>query len=272
MRGESMNAKRTHVFTICAYKESPYLEACIVSLKRQTVKSNILMVTSTPNAYIQNLAEKYDIPYYINPGEGGITQDWNFAYSCAYGKYKYITIAHQDDIYEPEYLSTVLRMFRKARRPLIFFSDYFEIRNDKRVEKNKLLTIKRFMLLPLRVRAFQSSVWIRRRVLSFGSPICCPSVTFAADHLPEVIFKNGFRACEDWEAWEMLSKLPGQFVYSTKLLMGHRIHEESETSAIIGDNKRSEEEYKMFCKFWPNWFAKMIGRIYSRGQNSNKLQ
>ena len=38
-----------HTFAICAYKKSRYLENCILSLKKQTVTSNIIMVTSTPN-------------------------------------------------------------------------------------------------------------------------------------------------------------------------------------------------------------------------------
>ena len=41
------------------------------------------MATSTPNEWIQGLAEKYEIPLYINTGEGGIAQDWNFAYRQA---------------------------------------------------------------------------------------------------------------------------------------------------------------------------------------------
>ena len=49
------------------------------------------MATSTPNEWIQGLAEKYEIPLYINTGEGGIAQDWNFAYRQA--KTDYITIA-----------------------------------------------------------------------------------------------------------------------------------------------------------------------------------
>ena len=53
--------------------------------------------------------------------------------------------------------------------------------------------------------------------------------------------------------------------------MGHRIHEESETTAAIGDNKRSREEYEMFCKFWPKFIAKFIFKFYSKGQNSNQL-
>lgn len=262
-----------HTFGICAYKESPYLEECIISLKNQTVKSNIIVITSTPNDYIRDLAEKYDIPYFINPGEGGITQDWNFAYKCAKTKYiaKYITIAHQDDVYREDYLEMALASIAGAKSPLIFFSDYFEIRNGREVKKNKLLGVKRIMLLPLRVKGLQSSRWVRRRILSLGSPICCPSVTFVTENLPKIIFRNGFRACEDWEAWEMLSKLKGEFVYSTKMLMGHRIHEGSETSAIIGDNGRSDEEFEMYCKFWPKWIARILIRFYSKGQKSNQL-
>ena len=63
---EDMSAK--HTFVICAYKESAYLEECILSLKQQTVKSNIIMITSTPNDYIRTLAEKHEIPLKVNEG------------------------------------------------------------------------------------------------------------------------------------------------------------------------------------------------------------
>lgn len=264
---------KKHTFAICAYKESEYLEECIQSLENQTIKSNILIVTSTPNEYIDKIAEKHQIPVYVNRGEGGITQDWNFGYKCARIKNKseYITIAHQDDIYEPEYLESIMKRIKASKNPLIAFTDYFEVRNGKRMDKNKLLKIKRIMLLPLRIKAFSGSRWIRRRILSMGSPICCPSVTFVADHLPDPVFQNHYRACEDWEAWERISKQKGDFLYITRLLMGHRIHEESETTASIEDNKRTQEELEMFCKFWPTWIAKILIKPYSKGQNSNQL-
>lgn len=262
-----------HTFVICAYKKSPYLEACIKSLKRQEKRSKIIIVTSTPNAYIENLAIKYELPYFVNRGQGGITQDWNFGYQCAKETYhsEYITIAHQDDIYEKSYLTAVFQAIKQTSRPLIIFGDYYEIRNKARVKNNKLLCIKRLMLMPLRVHALQSVRWIRRRILSFGSPICCPSVTFAVQNLPDVIFENHYRACEDWEAWEKLSRLKGEFVYIPKLIMGHRIHEESETTAAIGGQKRTNEELEMFCKFWPKWFAKILVKQYSKGQRFNQL-
>ena len=91
-----MKEYKNHTFAICAYKESQYLEECIKSLKKQTVKSNIIMATSTPNEHIKNLAEKYNIELFINDGEKGIGPDWNFAVSKT--KTDYVTVAHQDDI------------------------------------------------------------------------------------------------------------------------------------------------------------------------------
>jgi len=264
---------KNHTFVVCAYKESPYLEECIQSLKEQKLKSDIIVVTSTPNEYIEHTAKKYKLPYYVNVGQGGITQDWNFGYKCAIDKNQshYITIAHQDDVYDKDYLSEIMDQMEKTRHPLIAFSDYYEIRDKKKVEKNTVLRVKRFLLFPLRIFILQKSRWVRRRILSLGSPICCPSVTFAVNNLPKVIFQNHFRACEDWEAWESISKLKGSFVYIPQKLMGHRIHENSETTAAIGDNKRTMEEYQMFCKFWPRRIAKLLVKQYSKSQKSNEL-
>ena len=260
---------KKHIFAICAYKESPYLEECIKSLKYQTVKSDIILATSTPNEFIESLCQKYNIPMYVNDGEKGITQDWNFAYSKADAEY--VTIAHQDDIYSKKYAENVINMLNKAKKPIIFFSDYGELRNEEKVKKNKLLTIKRIMLLPLRIKAFWKSKFVRRRILSLGSPICCPSVTFVKSNCPEVVFQHGFRADEDWEAWEMLSKRNGSFVYCTDLLVYHRIHEESETSIILGDNARTKEDLIMFQKFWPTPIAKIIAKLYGTSEKSNDL-
>lgn len=260
---------KKHSFVICAYKESAYLEECITSLKKQTVKSNIIMVTSTPNDYIRTIAEKYEIPLKVNEGESGIVQDWNFGYKqCST---PYVTIAHQDDVYFPNYVEHAVKMLETSEKPLIYFSNYCEIRNGKQVENNQVLKVKRMLLSPLKLKQFQKSRLIRRWSLSFGCGICCPSVTFAVKNLPNPIFRVHFRSCEDWEAWERLSRLKGAFVYDASIQMGHRIHEESETSIIIGDNARSAEDYEMYCRFWPKWIAKALVKFYSKSQKSNNI-
>lgn len=263
-----MKEECQHTFAICAYRESRFLEECILSLKSQTVKSNIIMVTSTPNEYIECLAQKYEIPLYVNDN-GGITQDWNFAYRNS--KSKYVTIAHQDDVYFSQYTEKILEYMNKANDPIICFTDYCEIRNGKKISTNNLLKIKRAMLFPLKFSWSYNKKKIRRLVLGFGCPICCPSVTFMKKKIIQAPFRAGFRSDEDWEAWERLSKLSGEYIYIPKKLMGHRIHEESETSNILADNARKEEDYVMFCKFWPSWIAKVLTRLYSNSEKSNKL-
>lgn len=258
-----------HTFVICAYKESMYLEKCIESLKNQTIPSEMLITTSTPNAYIDEVAQKYGIKVCVRGESSDIALDWQYGYDMA--STPYVTIAHQDDIYLPTYTQSVLSAFSREKQPLIYFSDYAELREEKVVTRNQLLWIKRMMLVPLRFRLFFSSRFIRRRILSLGSPICCPSVAYAKNNLPKTIFVSGFRSNEDWEAWEKLSRLKGQFIYDSKIRMYHRIHQESETSAIIKDNKRSEEDLHMYSKFWPMPIAKLLVRLYSNGQKSNDL-
>lgn len=258
-----------HTFVICAYRESAFLEDAIKSVRHQSVKSNVIMVTSTSNFRIEELSKKYEIPLYINEGETGIAGDWNFGYNKA--NTELVTICHQDDIYEKHYVEQVLKRLNQSKCPLIAFSDYGELRNEKKIFDNTLLKIKRMMLLPLRFSYFENSVWVRRRILSLGCPICCPAVTFVKQRLPKVIFKQGFKSDVDWEAWEMISKLKGGFVYIKKPLVLHRIHADSATTEIIGDSLRSKEDYQMFCKFWPEWIAKQLVQIYKKSEKSNEV-
>lgn len=258
-----------YTFVICAYGESPYLEECILSLRNQSIRAKMIVVTSTPNRHIEALAEKYRLRYFVNDGQKGIAEDWNFGYRMASGKV--VTLAHQDDIYGPRFAEKNLEGINRAKCPLISFSDYGEIREGVRVTDNRLLKIKRIMLFPLRSVLLQNIRWVRRRILSFGSPICCPSVTYVKDNLPETIFESGYRSNVDWQAWEKISRQKGAFIYCSDILMYHRIHLESATTAIIADHDRTKEDYAMFCKFWPKKIAGMIEFFYRSGEKSNEI-
>lgn len=260
----------SHTWVICAYRESPYLEECIISLQKQTIDSNIIVSTSTPCPFISDIAKKYGLKLYINTDKQSIADDWNYGYQCA--KTALVTIAHQDDIYEPEYLKNVIEAINREKHPLIAFTDYGELRGTDKVYDNTLLKVKKILLFPFRFKAMRHSRFIRRSSLSFGSGICCPSVTYVKYNLPEKVFERGYRSCVDWQAWEKISRLDGEFVYCHKPLMLHRIHKDSETTRIIADKQRTIENYKMFCCFWPKWFSKIIIRFYDKGEDSNNLE
>ena len=51
--------------------------------------------------------------------------------------------------------------------------------------------------------------------------------------------------------------------------MKHRIHEESETSNLIENNIRLDEDLLMFKKLWPDWIAKLLMKKYKNAIKTN---
>lgn len=259
-----------HTFVISAYKESPYLEDCIKSLKTQTVQSEVFIATGTYNEHIKKLSEKYSIHLFVNDKSSGITDDWNFAYACA--KTELVTIAHQDDVYDSHYVEQMLAKLNKSRNPLIFFANYNEIRNDKILSRGKMLFVKRTMLIPMRFKSLSGLTFMKRLSICMGNPVACWSVTYVRKNLPDVIFDSQMKSNLDWEEWEKLSRKKGRFVYSPKILTYHRVHPDSETSRTINEgNIRAAEDYEMFLKFWPECVAKFIMRFYINAEKCNEV-
>lgn len=253
-----------HSFVICAYKESPFLEQCIESLKSQNVRSSVLMATSTPNDHIKTLAGKYGIPLFVNGAEPCIAGDWNFALRCA--DTGLVTLAHQDDVYLPNYTEVMLSSVNRVSMPLIFASNYGEIRNGNPVFSSRLINVKKIMSFPIWLAP--GSEASKHFVLAFGNGICCPTVTYNAAVIKEHPFSVGMSSNLDWEKWMELSKMKGSFVYSRRQLMLHRLHADAETTKLVNSNRRQLEDYEIFKKIWPNPIATVLAWIYSRGERT----
>ena len=260
-----------HSFAVCAYGKSPYLHECLNSICNQTESnSEIYIATSTPSDWLENIAAKFDLPVYINHGEKGIGQDWSFAYSCA--STPFVTIAHQDDVYNKEYACRAIRALSGDASSLIYFTDYGELRNGIFVDDNRLLRVKRALLAPLKHHSWARRTFVKRSAQRFGSAICCPSVTYNVANCPNPPFVVGMKSNLDWATWELLSRTDGSFIYDyEKPLIHHRIHEGSATSELIASKERDAEDLKMLKCFWPPAIASLIERLYSKGAQSNEL-
>ena len=245
-----------HTFTICAYKESEYLEECIKSLKSQTVKSNIIICTSTPNKYIEKLAKKYKLELFIKDGKSDIQDDWNFAVSNC--KTDLVTVAHQDDIYHEDYLKNILSGY--TGKELMLFTEQFYYKNGK-VCKDKNTSIKRFLKLPLRTK-FRNIRWIRKLTLAFGNTINCPSVTYNIKLLGTPIFTSDLKFGLDWDTFRKIYSKKGKIYYTSKPSIYYRVHDEATSKTFIVNNKRYDEDVIMFRKFWPMWIVKIIMKFY----------
>lgn len=257
-----------HTFVVLAYKESKYLEECIKSVLNQSYNSNVVIATTTDNKYIRNTAKKYKLDVIVGK-HTSIGGDFDFALNC--GKSKLVTIAHQDDIYDYEYARKVVDNYNKYHKSLIIFTDYYEIRNEKKIYSNINLFIKRVLLFPLRWKKFGKFKFFRRWVIRFGNGICCPAVTFVKDNCPKDVFISNYQCNVDWFAWEKLSKRNGYFIYIKDKLMGHRISEDSTTTDIIKQGIRTKEDYDIYLKFWPSFIAKFLTKVYKNSEKSNEM-
>lgn len=202
-------APSDHTFAVCAYKENPYLASTVESLLAQDARCPIIISTSTPNDHISAVARRFEVPVVVNPDPRGAASDWNYGYDAA--ETPLVTIAHQDDYYEPNYLSTMLAAVNDYEEGglQLAFSDYFEIRNGERVAGNALLRIKRALNAPLGTRVLNGSRFVKRRALSLGNPICCPAVMLVKENLGPSVFDETYKNSCDYKTWVDLGRRAG---------------------------------------------------------------
>lgn len=263
-----MSKSMKHTFVICAYKESPYLEECVKSLFLQTSvkekKSKVILYTSTPNNYIEKICKKHDIQLFSGKG-GSIGTDWNEALATV--RTKYATIAHQDDLYDPEYGKKIVDSFEAQDDFNLVFSDYYEIDENSNIRKRNInLKIK---TLGLKMMSAFNNKKYQRRIYALGNFICCPAVSYNMDRLNGFKFDENMRMAVDWDAWERIMKISGRVKYISSKMMAHRIHSKSETTNNTLDKNREKEEYAMFRRYWGERITKLLMKVYINNQKGN---
>lgn len=258
-----------HTFVVCAYQSNPFLSETIDSLFAQTVKSKIVLSTSTPNKYLEEICSSYNIEMFVNSNPHLAGDDWNYGYDRANSSL--VTIAHQDDYYAPRFLEKTLDALSRVDDVLISFSDYFEIRAGERIDDNSLLRIKRVMNAPFCLNNLNNKKWVKRRLLSFGCSICCPAVTFVKENVGPHPFDTFYKNSCDYKTWVDLASRSGRFVYIPERLLGHRIYGESATSRNLSDNIRKSEDQEILSNLWPKPIARAINAAYSLSEKSNEM-
>jgi|688.fasta_scaffold187166_2 hypothetical protein len=261
-----------HCFVIPAFKESPYLEECVQHLLKQTIKSRIIITTSTPNSFIENIAKKYKLDYFINLNQmRGMASDWNFALSKVHSELA--TIAHQDDIYEASYAEKVIAKFDSLKQDnvLMAFTQYKELVNGVERKTSLNAVVKNILMFPFLFNEKIKSNFLKKALLAFGDPIGCPTVTLNMKLLTDFSFSENYNCILDWVAWYHLAGREGSFVYIKKPLMQHRIHFDSETTHQINIGKRKEEEEAFFTLIWGKYISKFFISIYTLGHKQNKI-
>jgi glycosyltransferase involved in cell wall biosynthesis len=263
-----MDTSMLHTFVVVAYQESEFLEICLQSLINQRTPSQILITTSTPSAFLSALAKRFGIQVVVNLNGGGIAADWNFAYAQA--KTPYVTLAHQDDFYEPDYTEAVLATVQNHPDTVIAFTNYRELHGEQKKTFSTLLLVKRFLLAPFWLVSVSRNSFLKHLILSTGNPVCCPSVWFHKARIGPFIFSNQYRVNLDWEAWRRLAGYKGSFVFMRKALVCHRKHEQSESTVTLTSDIRKREDTQLLSQSWGTQLGSWISAVYALGYRAYK--
>ena len=258
---ESTKMSSKHTFVIMGYGESPYIEEAYQALKAQTVKSNIIMTSSTPNDVQKDFAKKHDIPFIINENRNGFAGDLNFAYATA--ETDYVTMVHQDDLLMPKYAESCIALAYKHKDALIVFTDYMEYANGKFYSDSLNLKIKKILMTAH--FPFKNTLKTRcakRSLISFGNPISCPSIFYVKKNIGNFEFDTEYRVSPEWEALVRLARMKGRFMFVKDKLHAYRMHEGQITS--VGLDNRKREDILVFNMLWPKPIATLLIKYYSK--------
>ena len=254
-------------FAVCAYKNSPFLEEAVLSAVKQSVPVKIIIATSTPSEYIENIALKYNIPYFVNPESKGIASDWEFALSQI--KTPFGAILHQDDIYFPDYAENVIKKFQKNPDALIAFTDYGDLTSDGKIHPFRFyLWVKRFLLWAFYLKRVHRTKFFKLSATALGNAICCPAVSYNINKVAPLKFDRNYSVNLDWAMWLELAKREGAFVYIPKILMAHRISDSMESSAAISDSRRYNEDFALFSTILGKKIAGLLMKFYKKSYDS----
>jgi hypothetical protein len=261
-----------HTFVIPVYGAAPNLTALLGTLRAQRgERSEIVVTSSTPSPDLAAFARSQGLPLNINPQRVDIATDWNFALAAA--QTPLVTLAHQDDLFAPEYTAHLAGALRRHPEALIAFSDYCEHTPHGARPLNLNLRIKRALARrAFGARECLSEARDKLRLLCFGNPICCPSVMFNRGTLGAFRFAQGLQTNLDWLAWVELARRAGSFVYVREPLLSKGVHPESATTLTIANRAREHEDRVLFEAMWPRPVAAAIAAVYRLGYLANRVR
>lgn len=245
-----MNTRKhyKHCFAVAAYGESPYLPLLLHSLRMQSVESRVIICTSTPNRYITKLSAQFGYPVYVRNGAHGLQQDWNFAYEMGAERSELVTIAHQDDLYFPDYTKALLHAFQHFPDMSVFCCRYDTIDGEGNTIDGSSEKVKRILRLRLKDHAHADRTSVKLSALRYGNGIGCPSCTYHTKYCPAPLFRNDYKFVIDWDTLIRLAREPGRFICIEKPLMAYRVHAGAETMRNIENHNREKEEREVFRK------------------------
>ena len=252
-----------HAFVVMAYGDSPFLPHCLASIAVQSRRSHAVITTSTPSDYIREAGRRAGAAVIVNSERAGIAADWNFALKAA--DTRHVTLAHQDDVYQPAFLARSLELLAASETAVLSFTGYDEIDDHGVRRRSRISFAKHALEGAILGSAPAPSARRMRAFLSLGNPLPCSSVTFDRDRLGDFAFSEAFKSNLDWDAWLRLLEGGARFTRTSARLVRRRHNRLTATSALTREGVRRAEDETIFRRLWPRPLADLIAFAYRAG-------
>jgi hypothetical protein len=252
-----------HAFVVMAHGDSPFLPACLASLAVQSVRSRILISTSTPSEFISRCGAAAHAPVVVKPDQAGIAADWNFALRAT--DVATVTLAHQDDVYLPAFAARSLDLLAADEAAALAFTGYDEIDDHGAVRRSRISLVKHALEGAILGSTADPSAARLKAFLSFGNPLPCSSVTFRMERLAGFAFSDAFRSNLDWDAWLRLLEGGARFTRTPERLVRRRHNPLTATAALTKAGVRRAEDEVLLRRLWPRPLADLIAFAYRAG-------
>jgi len=261
-------------FVVPVFKSAPYVEETLRSLLSQEgLRSSItLRIAEAPEFKLSpELRSKIRILH--APTGQGIGSDWTAALLSA--RTPIVTLAHSDDLYEPEYAETVLNAFHQFPEAGVAFCENIYIGQTRRLSfllgVKKLFNPGKFARKPVLISAQRME-----RALKFGPFIPCPTVAY---NLPQIqsalhatpLFDPLLKTALDWKAWLTLARNGLPFIYIPRPLVQLRVHGSATTQTTIQSGARTQELYDILYELWGKTVADQFIRFFIFGNGFHKI-
>lgn len=242
--------KDIHSFVIIAEGENDNLEECIKSIKKQSVKTNVLLITDNENDFVMDIASEYGLGVMIYH-EDEMMNKYNFALTCV--STELVTIVNQNDIYDRNYAKEVLKVYKNNPKASLIFTNCYEIFKDKKNIRNKRLFKRRMMVKWLKYSKFNNKKYFKKLALKYFNALYPSSVTYVTSNLPHPFFED-YSIYNEWVSYNKLVGDNLAWVYIETPLVAYR------SDALVDSKENTLLKKQIYKLFWPNWLIDFIYR------------
>lgn len=227
-------------FAIPCRNAGPHLQPLLASLLAQThADFELLLVDDASTDDSATLARRVAgarIRVEHNAAPLGLAG--NFARCAELTRTPYLCIAHQDDVYDPNYLAAMLAALAPRGEAAFAHCPAQAIDHAGRPLGSPAERYKQRLL----ARAAPCDRRGLYTLLFRGNFVCCPSVLFRTAALRATPFDPQYRFALDWDLWFRLLVAGHTFATVTTPLLQYRRHDRAASRALTQDRSRFAEE------------------------------